>query len=277
MGKNNFQALQYARAQIGRPYWYGTFGQIADQNLLDEKRRQYKDQYPPKKWTEDSFTSQFGQKVHDCIGLAVKGYMMSADPEAPARYIAKYDVSANGMMDLCKIQGDYKTMPDIPGLLVWKNKHIGIYEGDGVTIEDKGHAFGVVRTKDTKWTKYGFCPWWQYITITSWLTSLYKDVMNREPDADGLKYWELQLRTSAQSPTQVIYFFLTSPELSQRKLSDNDFLTILYRVCFDREPDQDGMDYWLGQIKTKGREYVAVSFLYSQEWKDMENYLLYII
>lgn len=277
LGKNNFQALQYARAQMGRPYWYGTFGQIGDQQVYDEKRRQYPTQYPPKKWTEESFKSQFGQKVHDCIGLAVKGYMMSADPESPARYISKYDVSADGMIALCKEQGNYKNRPEIPGILVWKKGHIGIYEGNGVTIEDKGHAYGVVRTKDTKWTKWGICPWWEYITITSWLSSLYKDVLNRAPDANGLQYWEKQLRSSAQSPTQVIYFFLTSPELAQRNLSDDDFLTILYRVFFDREPDEAGKNYWLGQIKTQGRDKVVVGFLYSQEWHYMENYLLYIL
>lgn len=277
MGKNNFQALQYARAQMGRPYWYGTFGQIGDQQVYDEKRRQYPTQYPPKKWTEESFTSQFGQKVHDCIGLAVKGYMMSADPESPARYIAKYDVSADGMIALCKEKGDYKSLPEIPGILVWKKGHIGIYEGNGVTIEDKGHAYGVVRTKDTKWTKWGICPWWEYISITSWLTSLYKNIMNRQPDADGMKYWEGELHSSRQTPTQVAYFFLTSPELLQRNISDDDFLTILYRVCFDREPDAEGKAYWLEQIKCEGRKHVAVSFLYSKEWHDMEDYLLYIL
>jgi len=275
LSKNNFQALQYARAQIARQYWYGTFGQLGSPELLKEKRNQYPSMY--KKWDPKSFEDGFGEKVHDCIGLAVKGYMMSPSPEDPARYIAKYDVSADDMMDLCKISGDISTMPDIPGVLVWKPGHIGIFEGDKVTIEAKGHAYGVVRTKDTKWKKWGLCPWWEYISITSWLTSLYKNIMNRQPDADGMKYWEGELHSSRQTPTQVAYFFLTSPELLQRNISDDDFLTILYRVCFDREPDAEGKAYWLEQIKCEGREHVAVSFLYSKEWHDMEDYLLYIL
>lgn len=275
MTKNNFQALQYARAQINRQYWYGTFGQLGSEELLDQKRKQYPSMY--KKWDPKSFEAGFGEKVHDCIGLAVKGYLMSPDPETPATYNPKYDVSADQMINLCKISGDIGSMPDIPGVLVWKSGHIGIYEGNKTTIEAKGHAFGVVRTKDTKWKKWGLCPWWEYVTVDSWLTSLYRQIMNREPDVDGMKYWRNELVSRNQTPTQVMRFFLTSPELEQRHLSDADYLTILYRVFFDREPDPDGMAYWLGQIKTEGRAQVAEGFLWSEEWTDMEEYLLYIL
>lgn len=276
MGKNNFQALQYARAQMTKQYWYGTFGQLGSPELLKEKQKQYPSMY--KKWDPESFKDGFDEKVHDCIGLAVKGYTMGdGDPFAPTPYNPKYDVSADGMMELCKISGEIASMPDIPGVLVWKPGHIGIYEGHDTTIEAKGHAYGVVRTKDTKWKKWGLCPWWEYVTVTSWLTSLYKNVMNRAPDAAGLKYWENELHTFNQPPTQVLYFFLTSPELAQQNLSDDQYLTILYKVCFDREPDEEGKAYWLGQIKQTGRENVALGFLYSEEWSDMEEYLLYIL
>ena len=275
MGKNNFQALQYARAQIRKQYWYGTFGQLGSEELLKEKQKQYRDMY--KKWDPKSFEAGFGKKVHDCIGLAVKGYTMGdGDPVAPTPYNPKYDVSADGMMEICKISGDISTMPDIPGVLVWKPGHIGIYEGNGITIEAKSHSCGVVRTKDTKWKKWALCPWWEYITIESWITSLYRQILNREPDPDGLKYWRKEIVGKNQTPTQVIRFFLTSPELAQRNLSDDQFVAVLYHVFFDREPDEEGKNYWLGQIKTEGREKVVEGFLWSDEWADMEEYLIYI-
>lgn len=275
MKKNNFQALQYARAQIGKQYWYGTFGQLGSPELLKQKQDQYSSMY--KKWDTKSFEEGFGQKVHDCIGLAVKGYTMGdGDPEEPTPYNPKYDVSADGMISQCKITGDIGSIPDIPGVLVWKPGHIGINEGYGVTIEAKGHADGVIRTKDTKWKKWALCPWWEYITIESWITSLYRQILNREPDPDGLKYWRQEIVGKNQTPTQVIRFFLTSPELAQRNLSDDQFVAVLYHVFFDREPDEEGKKYWLGQIKTEGREKVVEGFLWSEEWTDMEEYLLYI-
>ena len=30
--------IEYAKAQLGRPYWYGTFGQAASKALYDQKK-----------------------------------------------------------------------------------------------------------------------------------------------------------------------------------------------------------------------------------------------
>ena len=156
--------VQYAEAQLGNPYWYGTFGQIASQALYDAKRAQYPSQY--NKWTKASFTSQFGKKVHDCAGL-VKGYFMTPDaennPSAPAVYNPKYDYSADSMINLCTETGPFSSIPKIAGLVTWKKGHMGIYTGDGVkVIEAKGHSYGVVRTIDTKWERWGKLPWCDY-------------------------------------------------------------------------------------------------------------------
>lgn len=158
--------VEYARAQLGKPYWYGTFGNITTKKLYEEKRKQYPQQYPPKKWTEASFTSQMGLKAHDCAGL-VKGYLMTPNPDttpnAPAVYNAKYDYSADGMIAQCKEQGDYANMPKIAGLVVWKKGHMGIYTAVGnIVIEAKGHAYGVCETTTTKWEKWGKLPWLDY-------------------------------------------------------------------------------------------------------------------
>lgn len=162
MSKTNTGLLEYARAQLGRPYWYGTYGQIATEKLYKEKKAQYPSRY--EKWTKESFLSQVGQKVHDCAGL-VKGYMMSEGINTPAVYNSKYDVSANGMIALCQTQGAIGSIPELPGLIVWKDGHVGIYEGNGIVIEAKGHSYGVVRSKigATAWKKWGQLP-------STWIT-----------------------------------------------------------------------------------------------------------
>ena len=55
---------EYAIAQLGKPYWWGTFGQTANASLLAAKRAQY-----PSYYQANDFQSQFGKKVHDCVGL----------------------------------------------------------------------------------------------------------------------------------------------------------------------------------------------------------------
>lgn len=45
MSKTAKGLVEYARAQLGRPYWWGTFGQTACASLLAAKRKQYPGYY----------------------------------------------------------------------------------------------------------------------------------------------------------------------------------------------------------------------------------------
>lgn len=156
--------VSYAKAQLGKPYWYGTFGQAASEGVYNQKKKQYPSHY---KWSypkEDE-----GIKVHDCVGL-IKGYIWceSNDDKTPS-YIGFQDKSANGMRDACKEKGDIKTMPEIAGVLVFMEHHVGVYIGNGEVIEARGHAYGVVKTKLTsrKWTSWGKCPYITYENNTN--------------------------------------------------------------------------------------------------------------
>ena len=43
-------------------------------------------------------------------------------------------------------KGSIETMPDTPGLAVWKSGHIGVYIGNGEVIEAMDTRYGVVKT-----------------------------------------------------------------------------------------------------------------------------------
>lgn len=161
MSKTAKGLVEYAKAQLGRPYWYGTFGQAANISVYNQKKKQYPTYYMWSYPKEDE-----GIKVHDCVGL-IKGYIWcdSNDDKTPV-YIGTQDKSANGMRDACKEKGDISTMPEIAGILVFMQHHVGVYIGNGEVIEARGHAYGVVKTnlKSRKWTSWGKCP---YITYES--------------------------------------------------------------------------------------------------------------
>ena len=159
MAKTNKGLVEYAKAQLGRPYWYGTFGQKASKELHDQKKRQY-----PKQYEWEYAPGAAGKKVHDCVGL-IKGYLWCDDPQDnTAAYNKAQDVSANGMRSACKTKGEMATMPEVPGLLVFYNNHVGVYIGGGEVIEARGRKYGVVKTKlaDRPWTSWGYCPWIKY-------------------------------------------------------------------------------------------------------------------
>lgn len=153
----NVGMMKYARAMCdyNAPYWFGVKGFICSEALYQEKKKQYPDQYPPKKWTYNSFAVQFGKKGMDCSGLPASYFMspcidangICTDPLKPSVYNAKYDLSANALINKCKEKGDISTMPEIEGLVLWKEGHVALYDGNGYCIEAKGHAYGTVRSK----------------------------------------------------------------------------------------------------------------------------------
>lgn len=157
MAKTANGLVEYAKAQLGKPYWYGTFGQAASKSLYNQKKNQYPSNY---KWEYAGETA----KVHDCVGL-IKGYLWCDSPEdnTPTYNVAQ-DLSANMMRDACKANGNMSAIPEAPGVLVFKDKHVGVYIGNGEVIEARGHAYGVVKTKlgDRGWTSWGYCPYVTY-------------------------------------------------------------------------------------------------------------------
>lgn len=160
MTKTNTGLVEYALAQLGRPYWWGTFGQTASAALLAQKRTQY-----PERYTADDFESQFGQKVHDCVGL-IKGYRWCDTPDSEPAYKSVQDVAVSGLYMSCPESGSIDTMPDIPGVCVFMRdmSHVGVYVGGGDVVEATGHARGVVKTKlaGRGWGLWGKPRWISY-------------------------------------------------------------------------------------------------------------------
>lgn len=162
MSKTGKELADYAIAQLGRPYWWGTFGQIASAGLLVQKRTQYPDRYNT---YGDECKKQYGQKVHDCVGL-IKGYLWCDTPDSEPIYKASQDVAVSGLFMACPENGSIDTMPDLPGVCVFMRdmSHVGVYVGDGYVVEATGHARGVVKSKlaGRGWGLWGKPRWISY-------------------------------------------------------------------------------------------------------------------
>lgn len=162
MTKTNTGLVEYAKAQLGKPYWWGTFGQVASAGLLVQKRTQYPDRYDS---YGDECKKQYGQKVHDCVGL-IKGYLWCDTPDGEPIYKASQDVAVSGLFMACPENGSIDTMPDLPGVCVFFSdmSHVGVYVGDGYVVEATGHARGVVKTKlaGRGWGLWGKPRWISY-------------------------------------------------------------------------------------------------------------------
>ena len=159
--KTGTSLAEYAIAQLGRPYWWGCFGQRADAALYMQKKKQY-----PGYYTAGDFASQYGQKVHDCVGL-IKGYLWCGSPDSlPTKYSSAQDVAVEGLYRKCSRKGSITTLPEITGVCVFMANmgHVGVYIGNGEVVEAMGHAYGVVKTKlaGRGWAYWGMPDWISY-------------------------------------------------------------------------------------------------------------------
>ena len=149
--------------ESGWGYVWGTFGQTLTESLLESKIRQYPDGVGS---YESVIRSKWlGGRTADCVGL-IKGYGWLDTDSMSIRYGTNGmpDIGADAMYRNAAVKGPIGTIPEIPGLAVWKSGHIGVYIGGGEVIEAMGTNYGVVKTQltDRNWTAWLKIPYIQY-------------------------------------------------------------------------------------------------------------------
>ncbi len=150
--KNNLDLVVYAKQayENGWGYVWGTYGNVLTESLFAYKL----DQYPDGVGNYEDFIREnwLGRRTTDCCGL-IKGYSWLNPDTLSIEYATNGmpDYGANQMYASAEEYGtDYgsmDSMPDIPGLALWKSGHIGVYIGDGMAIEAMGTKYGVVLTE----------------------------------------------------------------------------------------------------------------------------------
>ena len=106
--------------------------------------------------------------------------------------------------------------------------------------------------------------------ISDFVRRIYLYVLDREPEAEGAAFWTSELYNFKRTGAEVAEGFIFSTEFIDRKTSNSEFVTILYKTFFGRDPETSGFNYWVGQLDSgsMSRERVAKGFIYSQEWAD---------
>ena len=106
-----------------------------------------------------------GRHTADCVGL-IKGYGWLSTDTMTIDYgtHGMPDIGANEMFYNATRRGGIETMPDTPGLAVWKAGHIGVYIGNGEVVEAMGTKYGVVKTQleGRGWTHWLEIPYINY-------------------------------------------------------------------------------------------------------------------
>jgi len=82
------------------------------------------------------------------------------------------------------------------------------------------------------------------------LIELYIATFNRAPDAEGFNYWLNE--SPLQTMEEIAQSFFDQPEtkaLYPEGTSDEEFITAIYHNVFGREPDEEGLKYWVSELQ----------------------------
>ena len=171
--KNNRDLAAYA-VQAWENNWgyvWGTYGSILTESLLNYKIQQYPDGVG--QYAAFIRSHWLNRRCTDCVGL-IKGYGWLDASTGAIRYGTNGmpDYGANTMYRAATQAGvsgqDYgpiSTMPDIVGLAVHMNGHIGVYIGNGCVIEAANTSTGVIKTQlaGRGWSSWCKIPYIDYL------------------------------------------------------------------------------------------------------------------
>ncbi len=155
-------------------YMWGTYGRPITDALIDAKRKQYPEQYTDSRVAK--LRALVGQGYHawDCVGL-IKGILWgwSGKTNVPYATNGVPDADTKGMMRRCSHRSsDFSKI--LPGCIMYKPGHVGIYIGDGLAVEATSAWDSKVMVtavsnigrksgyKRKSWTEHGRLPWIDY-------------------------------------------------------------------------------------------------------------------
>lgn len=146
--KNAADLVLYAENawRSGWGYVWGSFGNVLTESEFAYKLRQYPDGVG--RYQDFIQEHWLGRRTADCVGL-IKGYGWLDANSMTIRYGTNGmpDIGADTMYRNAVVKGPIGTIPETPGLAVWRSGHIGVYIGNGQVIEAMGTKYGVVRTQ----------------------------------------------------------------------------------------------------------------------------------
>jgi len=103
--------------------------------------------------------------------------------------------------------------------------------------------------------------------VTSFVVRLYEKALGRTYDAVGLNDWCGRINSGGYSPELVSECFIYSDEFTNKCLTNEEYVKVLYRTFLDREYDQTGLEDWVNRLnRGVSRREVLYGFSRSAEF-----------
>lgn len=106
--------------------------------------------------------------------------------------------------------------------------------------------------------------------VAAFVSRLYENFLGRKPDEEGLNSWTAELKSGDKTAADVIVGFVYSDEFQSNPLGNEEFVSALYTVIFDRDADAKGLTAWTGVLESGStRKKVVEGLANSREMKKL--------
>ena len=96
---------------------------------------------------------------------------------------------------------------------------------------------------------------------------MYSTALKRESDPTGKAFWADKVANFECTGETIGLEFFISSEMEKNGLDNEEFVIRLYKTFMDRDPDSDGLKYWVNRLDTGDtRKSVVLGFTRSQEF-----------
>ncbi len=176
----NEHFVAFCEEMLGMPYWYGTVVYKCTESLRSRKAKQYPAHYGSGRTSRYHDDIAKKKVCADCVGL-IKGYQWTNGGQGVLESVGTDktfsnksgangcpDKGANAMFAYAKSKGcawgTIDTLPEVPGVALRFDGHVGVYIGTGYAIEERGFNYGCVKTQvsSRKWTHWYQLPFVDY-------------------------------------------------------------------------------------------------------------------
>jgi len=106
--------------------------------------------------------------------------------------------------------------------------------------------------------------------VQEFVTRFYTTALERQPDTAGLNSWVSQLSAGKTTGAQFASSMIFSAEFIAKNKSNEEFVGVLFRSCYNREPDAAGLANWVNLLNTgQTKQFVLAGFTNSTEFKNI--------